>query len=116
MDIGLFKAPVFIQFIFGIPGGIGPEVDKLVFMKRTADRLFGDDYRWPVLGQAGRRWADMCGSGWRALFIARGKLATSNAEQAHKIRRIVEHLGCEVASPDEAPEILGLKGGDQAAF
>ena len=58
----------------------------------------------------------MGGSGWRALFIARGKLATSNAEQAHKIRRIVEHLGCEVASPDEAREILGLKGGDQAAF
>ena len=58
MDIGLFKAPVFIQFIFGIPGGIGPEVDKLVFMTRTADRLFGDDYRWLVLGAG---WAQMDG-------------------------------------------------------
>ena len=53
MEVGLFKAPIFIQFIFGILGGIGPEVDNLIFMKRTADRLFGEDYRWSVLGAGG---------------------------------------------------------------
>ncbi len=126
MDIGLFKAPIFIQFIFGILGGIGPEVDNLVFMKRTADRLFGEDYRWSVLGAGGAQMslaatASQMGGNVRvgledSLFISRGKLATSNAQQVTKIRRIVEDLGCEVASPDEAREILGLKGGDQVAF
>lgn len=126
MDIGLFKAPIFIQFIFGILGGIGPEVDNLVFMKRTADRLFGDDYRWSVLGAGGAQMplattASQMGGNVRvgledSLFIGRGKLARSNAEQVTKIRRIVEDLGCEVASPDEAREILGLKGGDRVNF
>ena len=126
MDIGLFKAPIFIQFIFGILGGIGPEVDNLVFMKRTADRLFGDDYRWSVLGAGGAQMglaatASQMGGNVRvgledSLFIARGKLAASNAEQVTKIRRIVEDLGCDVASPDEAREMLGLKGGDRVAF
>lgn len=126
MDIGLFKAPVFLQFIFGILGGIGPEVDNLVFMKRTADRLFGADYRWSVLGAGGAQMglattAAPMGGNVRvgledSLLIARGKLASSNAEQVAKIRRIIEDLGCEVASPDEAREMLGLKGGDQVAF
>ncbi len=126
MDIGLFKAPVFIQFIFGILGGIGPEVDNLVFMKRTADRLFGDDYRWSVLGAGGAQMglaatASQMGGNVRvgledSLFIARGKLAASNAEQVTKIRRIVEDLGSEIATPDEARAILGLKGGDRVAF
>jgi uncharacterized protein (DUF849 family) len=126
MDIGLFKAPVFIQFIFGILGGIGPEVDNLIFMKRTADRLFGTDYRWSVLGAGGAQMglattgASMGGNvrvGLEdSLQIARGRLAASNAEQVVKIRRIVEDLGCEVASPDEAREMLGLKGGDRVAF
>ena len=126
MDIGLFKAPIFIQFIFGILGGIGPEVDNLIFMKRTADRLFGDDYRWSVLGAGGSQMslattASQMGGNLRvgledSLFISRGKLAESNAQQVQKIRKIVEDLGCEVASPDEAREILGLKGGDRVNF
>ena len=126
MDTGLFKAPIFIQFIFGILGGIGPEVDNLIFMKRTADRLFGDDYRWSVLGAGGAQMplattASQMGGNVRvgledSLFIERGKLAESNAAQVAKIRRIVEDLGCEVATPDEAREVLGLKGGDRVGF
>ena len=126
MDAGLFKAPVFIQFIFGILGGIGPDIDNLVFMKRTADRLFGDDYQWSVLGAGGAQMpfattASQMGGNVRvgledSLMIERGKLAKSNAEQVTKIRRIVEDLGCQVATPDEAREMLDLKGGDRVAF
>lgn len=126
MDIGLFKAPIFIQFIFGILGGIGPEVDNLIFMKRTADRLFGDDYRWSVLGAGGAQMplattASQMGGNLRvgledSLQISRGKLAESNAQQVTKIRRIIEDLGSQVATPDEAREILGLKGGDRVNF
>ena len=126
MDIGLFKPPVFVQFIFGILGGIGPEVDNLIFMKRTADRLFGDDYRWSVLGAGGAQMslattASQMGGNVRvgledSLLISRGKLAESNAQQVTKIRRIVEDLGATVATPDEAREILGLKGGDKVTF
>ncbi|MEO9574668.1 MAG: 3-keto-5-aminohexanoate cleavage protein [Lentilitoribacter sp.] len=126
MAQGMFKAPVFIQFIFGILGGIGPEVDNLIFMKRTADRLFGDDYRWSVLGAGGAQMglattASQMGGNVRvgmedSLFIKRGELAESNAQQVTKIRRIVEDLGNEVATPDEAREILALKGGDRVGF
>ncbi|MCP5087258.1 MAG: 3-keto-5-aminohexanoate cleavage protein [Rhodobacteraceae bacterium] len=126
MDIGLFKAPVFIQFIFGILGGIGPEVDNLIFMKRTADRLFGDNYSWSVLGAGGAQMslattASQMGGNVRvgledSLFISHGKLAESSAQQVAKIRRIIEDLGSEVATPNEAREILALKGGDRVAF
>ncbi|ONN65109.1 3-keto-5-aminohexanoate cleavage protein [Herbaspirillum sp. VT-16-41] len=126
MDAGMFKAPVFIQFIFGILGGIGADIDNLVFMKRTADRLFGDQYQWSVLGAGATQinFATMAASmgghvrvGLEdSLFISRGKLATSNAEQVTKIRRILEDLGHEIASPDEAREILGLKGADKVSF
>lgn len=126
MDAGMFKAPVFIQFIFGILGGIGADIDNLVFMKRTADRLFGDQYQWSVLGAGAAQinFATMAASmgghvrvGLEdSLFISRGKLATSNAEQVTKIRRILEDLGHEIASPDEAREILGLKGADKVSF
>jgi uncharacterized protein (DUF849 family) len=126
MDIGLFKAPIFIQFVFGILGGIGPDVENLIFMKQTADRLFGDDYQWSVLGAGGAQMplattASQMGGNLRvgledSLFISRGKLAESNAAQVRKIRKIIEDLGNTVATPDEAREILDLKGADKVAF
>ncbi|MEL6564964.1 MAG: 3-keto-5-aminohexanoate cleavage protein [Pseudomonadota bacterium] len=126
MDAGMFKAPVFLQFVFGILGGIGADVDNLIFMKRTADRLFGDDYRWSVLGAGNAQMplattASQMGGNVRvgmedSLFIRRGELATSNAQQVAKIKRIVEDLGSQVATPDEAREILDLKGGDRVNF
>lgn len=126
MESGLFKAPIFLQFVLGILGGIGAEIDNLVFMKRTADRLFGDDYHWSVIGAGATQMpmattASQLGGNVRvgledSLFISRGKLASSNAEQVAKIRQLVEDLGCEVATPDEAREILGLKGRDQVNF
>lgn len=126
MDAGLFQAPVFLQFVFGVLGGIGSDVDNLVFMKRTADRLFGDAYRWSVLGAGGAQMglaatAAQMGGNVRvgledSLFIARGERAKSNAQQVTKVRRIIEDLGQEIATPDEAREMLDLKGGDKVAF
>jgi uncharacterized protein (DUF849 family) len=126
IDRGLFKPPVFLQLIFGILGGIGSDMDNLMFMKHTADKLFGDQYLWSVLA-AGRHQmpfatqATMLGGNVRvgledSLSIARGKLAASNAEQVAKIRRIIEELGYDVATPAEARTMLGLKGGDQVKF
>lgn len=126
MKRGLFKPPVFIQFICGILGGIGADVDNLIFMKRTADRLFGDQYQWSVLGAGGAQMplaatAATMGGNVRvgledSLFIERGKLASSNAEQVAKVRSIVEDLGLEVATPDEARAMLALKGGSKVNF
>lgn len=126
MDIGLFKAPIFLQFVFGILGGIGADVENLVFMKKTADKLFGDSYRWSVLAAGAAQMpmattASQMGGNVRvgledSLFIKRGVLAESNAQQVEKIRRLVEDLGSQVATPDEAREILSLKGGDKVAF
>ena len=126
MDQGHFRAPVFLQFVLGILGGIGADVDNLVFLKRTADKLFGDQYRWSVLAAGAAQiplavMASQMGGHVRvgledSLFISRGELATSNAQQVAKIRRIIEDLGHAVATPDEAREILDLKGGDQVAF
>ena len=126
IDRGLFKPPVFLQLIFGILGGIGPDMENLMFMKRTADKLFGEQYRWSVLA-AGRHQipfgtqAVMIGGNVRvgledSLFIGRGKLAKNNAEQVAKIRRIIDELGYEAATPAEAREMLGLKGADQVSF
>jgi uncharacterized protein (DUF849 family) len=126
VDRGMFKPPIFLQLIFGILGGIGIDMDNLMFMKRTADKLFGKDYRWSVLG-AGRSQmpfatqAVMMGGNVRvgledSLYIGRGKLASSNAEQVAKIRRIIEELGYEVATPKEARAMLGLKGADRVKF
>ncbi|MDH3194685.1 MAG: 3-keto-5-aminohexanoate cleavage protein [Hyphomicrobiales bacterium] len=126
VDRGLVKPPFFVQLIFGILGGIGPEMRNLMFMKETADRLFGDDYLWSVLA-AGRfqipfaTQAAMMGGNLRigledSLYIGRGELATSNAQQVAKIRRIVEDLGYQAATPAEAREMLALKGGDRVGF
>ena len=126
VDRGLFKPPIFLQLIYGILGGIGPDIDNLLFMKRTADRLFGDQYLWSVLA-GGRHQipfattATMIGGNVRvgledSLYIGRGKLAASNAEQVTKIRRIIEELGYEAATPKEARAMLGLKGADRVKF
>jgi uncharacterized protein (DUF849 family) len=125
-DRGVIKPPFFVQSVFGILGGIGPHPEDVAHMKRTADRLFGDDYRWSVLG-AGRNqlpiaaMAASMGGNVRvgledSLWIGAGKLAESNAAQVMKARQIIEGLGLEIASSDEAREILSLKGGDKVAF
>ncbi|RFC62192.1 3-keto-5-aminohexanoate cleavage protein [Fulvimarina endophytica] len=125
-DRGLVKGPLFIQTVFGLMGGIGAHPDDVMHMKRTADRLFGDDYRWSVLG-AGRNqlpiaaMAAAMGGNVRvgledSLWAGPGKLAETNAIQVRAVRRIIEELGHEIATPDEAREILGLKGGDKVAF
>jgi uncharacterized protein (DUF849 family) len=125
-DEGLVKPPLFIQTVFGLLGGIGPHPDEVLHMKRTADRLFGADYRWSVLG-AGRHqmpvaaMAAAMGGHVRvgledSLWLGKGRLAESNAAQVAQVRRIVEGLGLEVATPAEARTILELKGADQVAF
>jgi len=126
LDRGLAKPPLFVQLIFGILGGIGPEPDNLIFMKRTADRLFGNDYVWSVLG-AGRHQMTLASLGASmggnvrvgledSLYISRGKLAKNNAEQVAKVRRLVEDMGLEIASPAEARATLQLKGADRVNF
>ena len=126
LDTGLFKAPIFIQFVMGILGGIGADVDNLVFMKKTADKLFGDSYRWSILAAGSPQismasMASQMGGHVRvgledSLFISRGKLAESNRQQVEKVRRVIEELGCTVATPDEARDILALKGMDKVKF
>jgi uncharacterized protein (DUF849 family) len=120
LDRGLAKPPLFIQSVFGILGGIGADPDNVLFMRRTADRLFGGDYVWSALAAGKHQMqlitqAAMLGGNVRvgledSLFIGRGRLAASNAEQVGKIRRILEELGFEIATPDEARAILALKG------
>jgi uncharacterized protein (DUF849 family) len=126
LERGLVKPPLFVQTVFGILGGIGPHPEDVLHMKRTADRLFGDQYRWSVLG-AGRNQlpiaaqAAAMGGNVRvgledSLWAGPGKLAASNAEQVRAVRQIIEGLGLGVASPDEARAILSLKGGDKVGF
>jgi uncharacterized protein (DUF849 family) len=123
VDRGLVKGPLFIQTIFGILGGIGTHPDDVAHMKRTADRLFGDQYEWSVLG-AGRHQMPIAamsaamGGNVRvgledSLRAPRGGLAKTNAEQVANACEIIHCLGLEVASPAEAREILALKGGDK---
>ncbi|HEY7750294.1 MAG TPA: 3-keto-5-aminohexanoate cleavage protein [Aestuariivirgaceae bacterium] len=125
-DRGIVKPPFFVQSVFGILGGIGPHPEDVAHMRRTADRLFGGDYRWSVLG-AGRNqmpivaMAAAMGGNVRvgledSLWIGPGQLARSNAEQVTRARQIIEGLGLEIAQPDEAREMLSLKGGDKVGF
>jgi uncharacterized protein (DUF849 family) len=126
LEQGLVKPPIFLQTLFGVMGGIGPEVEHICHMKQTADRLLGDSYQWSVLG-AGKHQFNMItaaaamGAHVRVgledgLYLGKGQLAQSNAEQVAKIRRILSELSLEVATPDEAREILGLKGLDQVGW
>jgi uncharacterized protein (DUF849 family) len=123
---GLIKPPFFIQSVFGILGGIGNHAEDVLHMKRTADRLFGDSYRWSVLG-AGSAQLRIASVGAAlgghvrvgledSLWAGRGKLATTNAEQVTAVRQILEGLGLEIATADEARELLHLKGGDAVGF
>lgn len=125
-DAGLVKGPLFIQTVFGLMGGIGAHPEDVMHMKRTADRLFGDNYRWSVLG-AGKNqmaiaaMAAAMGGHVRvgledSLWNGPGRLARSNAEQVARARQIIEGLGLELATPEEARELLALKGGDQVDF
>ena len=127
LDRGLIRPGFFLQMVFGILGGIGADPDNLMFMKQTADRLFGKDaYQWSVLA-AGRHQmpfltqAALLGGHVRvgledSLFIERGVLAASNAQQVEKIRRILAEMDHEPATPAEARAMLGLKGGDRVEF
>jgi len=126
LDRGLIKPPFFVQSIFGVLGGIGSDASNLMFMRETADRLFGDAYVWSVLA-AGRRqipfttMAATLGGNVRvgledSLYLGRRELAASNADQVRKIRRVIEELSLEVATPADARQILGLKGSDQVNF
>ncbi len=126
LDRGLVKPPLFVQTIFGILGGIGADPDNLVHMKHIADKLFGDAYAWSILA-AGRHQLPLVTMGAimggnvrvgleDSLWIGRGKLATSNADQVSRVRAIVENLSLEIATPEEARAMLALKGGDAVAF
>jgi len=124
---GAVKPPFFIQMIFGILGGIGPDLENLMFMKSTADRLFGkDSFQWSVLAAGKHQMpfltqAALMGGHVRvgledSLFIERGQLAVSNAQQVEKIVRIIREMGHEPATPAEARAMLNLKGGDGVEF
>lgn len=126
VDRGLVKPPFFVQSVFGILGGIGPHPEDVVHMKRTADRLFGDQYHWSVLG-AGRHQLPIAamsvamGANLRvgledSLWLGPGQLAKSNADQVKAARMIIEGLGLDVATPADAREMLQLKGADKVNF
>jgi uncharacterized protein (DUF849 family) len=126
LDRGLVEPPLFVQSVFGILGGIGNHPEDLVHMRRTADRLFGGDYQWSILG-AGRRQIELAAMGATmganvrvgledSLWGGPGRLAESNAEQVRMIRTVLEGLSLEPATPDEARAMLGLKGRDRVNF
>ncbi|ABX15375.1 3-keto-5-aminohexanoate cleavage protein [Burkholderia multivorans] len=126
VDIGMVKPPFLVQSVFGVMGGIGADPENIFLMKQTADRLFGDDYVWSLFA-AGKQqmpfttMGALMGANVRvgledSLFLERGRLATSNAEQVAKIHRILTELGVEIATPDEARQMLQLKGRNNVAF
>ncbi|MFI0844576.1 3-keto-5-aminohexanoate cleavage protein [Mesorhizobium sp. IMUNJ 23232] len=126
VDRGIVKPPFFVQSVFGILGGIGPHPEDVMHMKRTADRLFGEDYHWSVLGAGANQMriaaqAAAMGGNVRvgledSLWIGPGQFAKTNAEQVAKVRGLIEGLGLSIATPAEAREILQLKGADRVAF
>lgn len=126
LDRGVIGGRVFVQSVFGILGGIGPHPEDVIHMRRTADRLFGDAYEWSVLGAGSSQMriaaqAAAMGGHVRvgledSLWLGPGKLAETNASQVTKVREILEGLSFEVATPDEARQMLGLKGADQVGF
>ncbi len=126
VETGLVEPPFLIQTVFGVMGGIGADPENVLLMKQTADRLFGKDHVWSLFA-AGKQqmpfitMGAVMGGNVRvgledSLYIGRGPLATSNAEQVAKIRRILTELGLEIATPDEARQILRLKGRGNVAF
>ncbi|MBO32195.1 MAG: 3-keto-5-aminohexanoate cleavage protein [Rhodospirillaceae bacterium] len=127
VDQGLVEPPFFVQTIFGILGGIGADLENLAHMRRIANKLFGEEnYEWSILA-AGRHQMNFVTTGAimggnvrvgleDSLHIGKGQMAESNADQVAKIRRIVEELSLEVATPEEARKRLNLKGGDQVDF
>lgn len=126
IDRGLIKPPFFVQSVFGILGGIGPHPEDVMHMRRTADRLFGDDYIWSVLGAGANQMriatqAALLGGNVRvgledSLWLRRGQLAQSNAEQVTAVRAILENIGLDIATPEDARQMLGLKGADRTNF
>ena len=125
-DRGVVEGPLFVQSVFGILGGIGAHPEDVMHMRRTADRLFGDDYQWSVLGAGSAQMriaaqALSLGGNLRvgledSLWLGPGKLAESNAAQVRKAREILAGLSLDLATPTEAREILNLKGGDRVNF
>lgn len=126
VDRKLAKPPFFVQSVFGLLGGIGPHPEDLMHMRRTADRLFGKDYVWSILG-AGRNQIPLASIGAAqganvrvgledSLWNGPGRLAESNAVQVRKIRQVLEGMSLEIATPDEARALLNLKGPDSVRF
>jgi uncharacterized protein (DUF849 family) len=126
LDRGIVKPPLFVQTVFGILGGIGVHPEDMLHMRRTANRLFGNDYHWSILA-AGRHQIPLTTMGASmggnvrvgledSLWLGAGQLAESNAAQVRRIRQILEGLSLEIATPAEAREMLDLKGGDNVAF
>jgi len=125
-DRGLVKAPFFVQSVFGLLGGTGTHPEDVQHMKRTADRLFGSEFRWSVLGAGSSQLriaaqAAALGGNVRvgiedSIWAGKGKLAETNAEQVTMVRKMIEGMGLSIATPDEAREILSLKGGSEVNF
>ncbi|MER9259903.1 3-keto-5-aminohexanoate cleavage protein [Mesorhizobium sp. M0619] len=126
LDRKLLKPPLFVQTIFGLLGGIGSDPEDMMHMRSTAERLFGDDYLWSILA-AGKHQMNLCTMGAimggnvrvgleDSLYVGKGALAKSNAEQVAKIKRILGELSLEIATPEEARQLLDLKGGNEVGF
>lgn len=127
LDLGILRPPLHIQFVMGVLGGIGNRWEDLIYLKQTADRLLGDSITWSVIGVGYPAefylgtMATIMGGHVRVglednIRVARGKLARSNAELVTKMVKIINELGKEVATPEEARAILGLKGLDEVCF